>query len=187
MLPPPLLPDLYAVAEQPQPQPPVRRRLMLQQYVHQHRRLGTLPLHRIQHVGLVAPPVVIHEATPQQAQRRPLQGVGERARHTGAQQAGGVLLVREHALEVLVVRLADRRLRRAAVRLLCCPLVGHDDPMANVSARLLRCQRPSPAELARQPGRAGRHARSRWHRSCRYRALPHRRNAPHRTGLLDGG
>ena len=121
----PPLPDLHAVSEQAQPQPPVRRRLVLQQHVHQHRRFAPLPFYREQQIRLVAAPVVRHEATSQHLERRPLQGVGERLRHAGTQQAGGVPLVREHALEVLVVRLVDR-FPIARVRLPGCLLVGHE-------------------------------------------------------------
>ena len=56
----------------------------------------------------------------------PPQGADEFLGQAGAQQAGGVLAVGEHAVEVLVVPLADRRLRSRGLRLVRCVIVSHE-------------------------------------------------------------
>ena len=126
VLPVPPHPGQQAVVQQPQPHPPVRRGLMFEQHVDEHRLAGILPLDREQQVGLPAAPVVADEAAGHVGEGGPPQRAGDLLGQVGAQQAGGIPGVGEHAVEVLVVRMADRRLRRGGLRSVRRLIVGHE-------------------------------------------------------------
>ena len=69
------LPDAAAVAQQPQAEPPVRRRLVLEQKVHRNRLSGRGVQDPIQQVGLALEQLLVQEGPIDRGERRPLEAL----------------------------------------------------------------------------------------------------------------
>ena len=119
-------PDPDAVLQQPQPQPGVRRRPVLQQHVQPRRCAAALALDRVQQVGFAVAQAVVDEADRLPPEARPHQFTADRLRQVCPQQAGRLGLLSEHGTEQVIVGLGN--------------LAGHDSA-ATVLTDPSRCQR----------------------------------------------
>ena len=100
-------PDPDAVLQQPQPQPGVRLRLVLQQHVQPGGCAVGLAPDGEQEVRLAVAQAVVDEGDVLAREAGPPHGAGDRLRQVGAQQGGCFGLVTEHGTEQVIVGLRD--------------------------------------------------------------------------------
>ena len=79
---------------------------MLEQKVHEC-LAPIAPRRRVEEVGVLVRQCRIDEAAGLEHERRPVQRLGQRRRHDGAQHAAGMFGLAEHALEQEIVRVRD--------------------------------------------------------------------------------